>query len=115
MRYFLSFVLLFGWTSAYAQSSQRELPSTKELSDGILALNCIDVDGGWNSTLVLTEMAGNWSIVNFLNLDQATIIDKGFVLKSSSDQAALGFLRRQSENPAASVRDYCTGVLKFSY
>ena len=98
MRYFLSFVLLFGWTSAYAQSSQRELPSTKELSDGILALNCVDADEGWNSTLVLTEMAGNWSIVNFLNLDQATIMDNGFVLKSSHDDAALGFLRWKSEN-----------------
>ena len=123
MRYFLSFVLLFGWTSAYAQSSQRELPSTKELSDGILALNCVDADvegNGEEITIVITKMGDQLQIVNAPNLDEVAEIENGFVLRSSKDTQSLGFIREKGSdwtieflNEAGMLKGVCTNEETF--
>ena len=123
MRYFLSLVLLFGWTSAYAQSSQRELPSTKELSDGILALNCVDADvegNGEEITIVITKMGDQLQIVNAPNLDEVAEIENGFVLRSSKDTQSLGFIREKGSdwtieflNEAGMLKGVCTNEETF--
>ena len=104
MRYLLTFIFLLSWTSTHAQSSKSELPSTKELSDGIIALNCVDanvdvdVRDRWSETIVITKMDGQFQIVNAPNPVEVTETRNGFVLKGLKDAPSIGFIKENGGN-----------------
>ena len=98
MRCFLSLVFLFSGTLAQAQSSGANFPDPSELYENILALSCIDNDpnGERPETLIITETNGEFQIVNAPNIDSVTKNKNGFVVKSSTDEEFLGFIKKNN-------------------
>jgi len=98
MRCFLSLVFLFSGTLAQAQSSGANFPDPSELYENILALSCIDNDpnGERSETLIITETNGEFQIVNAPNIDSVTKNKNGFVVKSSTDEEFLGFIKKNN-------------------
>jgi hypothetical protein len=89
-------LLLFLLVCGAAIKAEEVIP-TPVLSDGILALSCTGVskDGGlWDETIVIIEKDGDHQVVNAPNLDEVSEIKSGYVLKSTQDAQALGFIRR---------------------
>ena len=94
--FLLLFVLVCG-----APIKAEEVIPTPVLSDGILALRCTGVskdDGRWDETIVIIEKDGDHQVVNAPNLDEVSEIKSGYVLKSTKDAQALGFIRRTDED-----------------
>jgi flagellar motor protein MotB len=98
LRYFLSLVFLFSITLAQAQSSELNFTVPSQLYAGILALSCTDDDpnGEPAETLIITETHGEFQIVNAPNIDTVTKTKNGFVVKSSTDEEFLGFIKKNN-------------------
>ena len=98
MRHFLSLLFLLSSTFVQAQSSEMALQAPRELYEGILALTCLDDEpnGDLDETLIITETNGKFQIVNAPNIVSVTKIKNGFVLKSSTDEEFLGFIKNNN-------------------
>ena len=97
MRNVLALVFLLSSTFAQAQSSGVALQAPRELYEGILAMTCLynDPNRDLDETLIITETNGEFKIVNS-PLTLVTEIRDGFVLKSSTVEDFLGFIRNKS-------------------
>ena len=100
----LSLVLSLALSStAYAQTTQsnstnaepKKVPSVKELSDGIFAFICDEIDNINDVPLIFINDEDSWSLSDFAELSVSKI-ENGFKFKSSGDEEGFGFLKKIS-------------------
>ena len=101
----LSLVLSLALSStAYAQTTQsnstdaepKKVPSVKELSDGIFAFICDEIDNAKNVPLILIDEGEAWALTGMPEF-VVTKIKDGFMLKSSGENESFGVLKEDDD------------------
>ena len=101
----LSLVLSLALSSAaYAQTTQsnstnaepKKVPSVKELSDGIFAFICDEIDNAKNVPLIFIDEGETWALTGIPWL-AVTKIKDGFILKPSGENESLGVLKEDDD------------------
>ena len=108
IKQFITFTLLFlslmVSSTAYAQTTQsnstdaepKKVPPVKELSDGIFAFICDEINNTKNVPLIFIDEGEVWALTG-MSWFAVTKIKDGFILKSSGENESFGILKEDDD------------------